>query len=91
MGSSSASQVRISPKLAYLIRVIILIQSHLFWFLVRSDFGTENVAVCDFMLHARSAVTNPFITGRSVHNQRIERLWLDVFLRCVLPFHTAFQ
>jgi hypothetical protein len=38
--------------------------------------GTENVGVIDFMLAARD---NSFITGRSIHNQRIERTWRDAF------------
>ena len=41
---------------------------------VRSDKGGENVGVCQFML----ANNCEFITGRSVHNQRIERLWRDL-------------
>lgn len=48
---------------------------------VRSDKGGENVQVCSFMMNhpLRGPDSNPFITGRSVHNQRIERLWRDVF------------
>lgn len=48
---------------------------------VRSDKGGENILVCSFMMNhpLRGPESKPFITGRSVHNQRIERLWRDVF------------
>ena len=39
--------------------------------------GGENTLV-QFMLHGPGCM----ITGRSVHNQRIERLWRDVFTQC---------
>ncbi|XP_033730057.1 uncharacterized protein LOC117319331 [Pecten maximus] len=44
---------------------------------VRSDHGGENIQVALFMNLVRDSTTS-HLTGRSVHNQRIECLWRDV-------------
>jgi hypothetical protein len=49
----------------------------------------ENVGVCDFMLAGRGL--DGFLTGRSVHNQRIERLWRDAFEKCISPYYFKFR
>ena len=49
---------------------------------IRVDRGVENVLVCDAMVQARGEGRGSFIAGPSTHNQRIERLWRDVY-RCV--------
>ncbi|XP_076842246.1 uncharacterized protein LOC143486736 [Brachyhypopomus gauderio] len=57
---------------------------------VRSDKGGENVDVAHFMIANRGQNRNSFITGRSVHNQRIERLWRDVYSGVLDLFYTIF-
>ena len=57
---------------------------------VRSDRGLENIKVAEFMLAYRGFDRGSMITGSSVHNQRIERLWRDMFRVVILPYYRLF-
>jgi len=57
---------------------------------VRSDKGGENISICHFMVAHHGPGRSSHIAGSSVHNQRIERLWRDVY-RCVAStYHELF-
>lgn len=58
---------------------------------VRMDEGVENGIIRDFMVEANGPDRGSAIMGKSVHNQRIERLWRDVFAKVVQPFYQTFH
>lgn len=59
---------------------------------VRTDKGGENVGIAQFMLlhPLRGPGRASHITGRSVHNERIERFWRDLFTGCTSLFYHLF-
>lgn len=57
---------------------------------MRSDHGYENFFVALLMNAVRGLGRGSHVTGRSVHNQRIERLWVDVYVQVVDYFYREF-
>ena len=46
---------------------------------IRSDYGTENIDITRWILNHHGVCTRPFLTGLSLHNQRIKRLDIRVY------------
>lgn len=59
---------------------------------IRFNFGTENVGIAEYMLNhpARSPNRGSMLTSRSVHNQKIECLWLEVKKNIVSYYRNLF-
>ena len=57
---------------------------------IRADKGGENILIKQLIEGIRGSERGSFIAGASVHNQRIERLWVDVY-RCVVKIYVTSQ
>ena len=59
---------------------------------IRIDRGGQNVLITRWMLEhpLRGVGRHSVIAGRSVHNQRIERLWRDLYSGCICFFYSFF-
>ena len=58
---------------------------------VQSDHGGENVGVWNAMEERRGLNRGSYLVGTSTQNQRIERLWRDVFRVVTHMFYYTFQ
>lgn len=57
---------------------------------LRTDLGGENVDAWQYMVDYHGGDERCVITGSSIHNERIERLWRDVRNSVITPFREKF-
>ncbi|KAH3851122.1 hypothetical protein DPMN_093603 [Dreissena polymorpha] len=55
---------------------------------VRTDMGLENIQIAEYMHEKRGG--RGILTGKSTHNQRIERLWRDVYDGVLFHYYSLF-
>lgn len=55
---------------------------------VRADMGMENIRIAEYMYDIRGK--SGILTGKSTHNQRIERLWRDVYDGVIVHYYLLF-
>jgi hypothetical protein len=58
---------------------------------MRADFGGENILIERDMISAYNGDETRFLKGKSVHNQRIERLWRDVTRAVSIKYKNYFE
>ena len=58
---------------------------------VQSDFGGKNYLVARHMIRHRGQGRRSMLTGSSVHNQRIERLWVDMYCSVTIVYYRLFS
>ena len=57
---------------------------------IRTDQGLENIEVARMMLQQRGTDRGSVLVGSSVHNQRIEMLWRDLYISVLQLYHRLF-